>query len=124
MESSKIIANSDLFQLVDLNSVFLANSKESIWQLQPVNTGRNTEDGPTFIIPQAGFGFFNSVYLSPRLLNSFETGDMRKVNWVNLTAIGVDTFYYPFKYKSATLGAPITEYLMVLRLAEAISYSS
>jgi hypothetical protein len=38
--------------------------------------------------------------------------------WLNSVKVGVDTFYYPVKYKSATLNAPVTEYSMVLRVAE------
>ena len=58
------------------------------------------------------------VYLSPSLLNSFETGDQRRINWVDSVTVSGITYYFPYKYKSATQGAPLTEYLMVLRLAE------
>ena len=37
---------------------------------------------------------------------------------VGQCSVNGNTYYYPYKYKSATLNAPIVEYLMVLRLAE------
>ncbi len=117
-QASQVINNTQLFRLTELNSVFLLNNDEAIWQLQPVNYGRNTEDAFTFIIPETGPSDDNPVYLSPSLLSSFESNDQRKTDWVNSVVIGTDTFYYPYKYKSAMLDAPLTEYLTVLRLAE------
>src|SRR5690606_25920879 len=37
----------------DLNSVFLANSSEAIWQLRPVIPGVNTPQGQLFILSAA-----------------------------------------------------------------------
>ncbi len=120
-QASLIISNTNLYDTVPLNEVFLKNSKEAIWQLQPVNNGWNTEDARKFKLPSSGptTGTF-PVYLSSFLLNSFEPGDKRKEkgNWINSTTVGVNTYYYPFKYKSATNGEPVTEYSMMLRLAE------
>lgn len=118
MQATMVINHSSLFNLTDLKTAFLKNSNESIWQLQPINMGRNTEDAFTLIIPVTGLSNTNPVHLSSHLLNKFEAGDQRKTNWVNQITVGTDTFYYPFKYKSATQDAPVTEYLMVLRLAE------
>ncbi len=64
----------------------------------------------------------NPVYLSNHLLSSFEPGDERRLNWVDSVIVGTDTFYFPYKYKSATEGDLVTEYQMVLRLGETISY--
>jgi len=122
-ESSEIISNSTLFGLTPLNSSFLMNSKEAIWQLQPVIEGHNTEDGWAFVLPTSGpsdVSYFggNPVYISSQLLNSFETNDNRKTSWVGkINANGTD-YYFPYKYKSASYGDPVTEYEMVLRLAE------
>lgn len=117
-QASLVINQSALYSLSELNTVFLSNSNEAIWQLQPVNAGRNTEDAFTFIIPKTGPSDDNPVFLSQNLLNSFEAGDQRKINWVGKTIVDIDTLYYPHKYKSATQDEPVTEYLMVLRLAE------
>jgi hypothetical protein len=127
MQATNVIANISRYDTVSLNTVFLKNSKEAIWQLQPVNAGWNTEDARAFILPSTG-PISNStssgypVYLSNQLLNGFEAGDKRRSNWLGSVTAGSGstsaTYYYPFKYTSATLNAPVTEYLMVLRLAE------
>lgn len=103
-----------------LDNAFLKNSEEAIWQLLPVVTGHNTEDGWTFNITSTGPRNINPVFLSPQLLNAFEAGDQRKVKWVNsIIPTGATTrYYFPYKYKSATANAPVTEYQMVLRAGE------
>jgi hypothetical protein len=118
-----IINNTAMHDTVALNNVFLKNSKETIWQLQPVIAGWNTEDAFLFIIPSTGFSSSaNPIYISNFLLNSFEVGDNRKTSW---TGKYIDTipnpdveYYYPYKYKSATQNAAVTEYPMLLRLGE------
>lgn len=117
-DASTIINNS-LFSLQPLNSVFLKNSPEAIWQLQPVNAGWNTEEAKTFIIPSNGpDATGHPFYLSPQLLSAFEMGDQRLSNWVKSVTAGDGTYYYPYKYKSATYGQSVTEYNTVLRLSE------
>jgi starch-binding outer membrane protein, SusD/RagB family len=122
-ESDSVIANSGLYSLDTLNGVFLKNSNEAIWQLQPVITGWNTDDAEVFIIPSTGptanySGAGYPVYLSPQLLSSFESGDLRRHNWVDSVIVNGVTYYFPYKYKSAKLNAPVTEYSMVFRLGE------
>jgi hypothetical protein len=117
-----IINNVSLYDLASLNNVFLKNSKEAIWQLQPVKAGHNTEDGWLFILPGTGPNSNNPVYLSNNLLTNFELGDQRRYNrnWIDSVKIGTPTvsYFFPTKYKSANLNASVTEYLMVLRVAE------
>ena len=120
-QASSVINNSALFELPALNGVFLKNSREAIWQIQPVAPGRNTEDGFTFILPQSGpNSYLNPVYLSNYLLSSFETGDLRKKAWVDsITPIsGSTTYWFAYKYKATVTSSSISEYLMILRLAE------
>jgi hypothetical protein len=122
--ATSVINEQGLFNLPSLNETFLANSPEAIWQLQPVRLGRNTEDAFTFIIPSTGPsdvtdpGTGNPAWLSDNLLNSFEANDQRLTNWVSQITVDGITYSFPFKYKSATLDDPITEYLTVFRLAE------
>lgn len=120
IQSSAVIGNTSLYDTTSLNSVFLKNSREAIWQVQPVNTGWSTPDAQIFVLSAAGptTGNFNPVYLSPNLLGSFEQGDARRQNWIDSVIVNDTTYYYPFKYKSATYNAPVTEYEMVLRLGE------
>lgn len=119
-EASSVINNSAIYDTASINNVFLKNSKEAIWQLQPVKTGRNTEDGWVFILPATGPNDNNPVYLSSQLQSIFEPNDKRNLigNWVQSVTVSGVTYKFPFKYKSASLNAPITEYLMVLRLGE------
>lgn len=135
-QSNLVINNTTLFgplSSVQLNDVFLKNSREAIWQIQPTDIDYNTQEGYTLIIPSTGpsaSGTTNPIFLSDRLLNSFEPGDQRAVlgNWVNrmiynITPTEEDTVFYPFKYKVSTSTGVSTisglqEYFMVLRLAE------
>ena len=113
-EATSIINQSSLFSLVDdLDQVFLANSSEAIWQLMPNIPGQNTGEGNIYILdsdPQY-------ATISPQLINAFEPGDLRMETWVGDTIIGSNTYYYPFKYK-VKASETLTEYSMVLRLAE------
>lgn len=123
-QASLLINNKTQYKLVGLTSVFLKNNSEAIWQLQPVISGWNSQDARLFILPSTGptTGSSFPVYLSNNVVNAFETGDQRKSNWtgnVTVTVAGVPTtYYYPAKYKIAINGAPVTEYMTVLRLGE------
>ncbi|CAL1519754.1 RagB/SusD family nutrient uptake outer membrane protein [Chitinophaga sp. MM2321] len=118
-QATTIINNTNLFDTVSLNNnVFSKSSKEAIWQLQPVNIGQNTPDAWFFIIPPAGPNNSKPIYLSKSLLGSFEVGDQRRIDWINSVTVDTITYSYPYKYKSAKLNDPITEYSMVLRLGE------
>lgn len=119
MQASSLINNTTSYSLVtDPNAVFIKNSTEAIWQLQPVNPGWNTEDARFFILTGAPDPFSKPVYLSNFLLSGFEVGDLRKINWTGYVTANSVTYYFANKYKVATQNEPVTEYLMVLRLAE------
>lgn len=99
----------------DLNSVFLKESTTTIWQYAGRSATRNTDDGTTFIFTAVPP---NSVALSPSLLNAFEAGDQRKLNWTKGIGTGTSMYYHPNKYKKRGASTPQTEYTIVLRLAE------
>lgn len=119
--AGKVIADSKYALLQDLNKVFLANSGEAIFQLQPVNvaSGRNTWEGftatPATATATAVFRLDTLHFIS-----RFEANDLRLANWTGFrkTTAGA-TYYFPYKYKIrlGTLGV-VNEYSMVLRLAE------
>jgi starch-binding outer membrane protein, SusD/RagB family len=127
-QSSILINYKSLFGLTPMNSTFLkasSGNNESIWQLQPVNTsGSNfwsTEDARLFVLTAApaGFSLSKSVYLSSQLINAFEQGDNRKINWVGSYTDGSRVYYFPNKYKIANASSTLpTEYVNVFRLAE------
>jgi hypothetical protein len=117
-QASALIENSSLFSLTTINGTFQKNSKESIWQLQPVIAGWNTEEARMFILLPSGPISSKPVYLSPALMSSFEINDKRKTSWINSYSAGGVTYNFPYKYQSASLNAPVTEYFTVFRLAE------
>lgn len=118
LRSTEVINNTALYNLDSLNKVFLMNSREAIWQLQPVNYHSNTEDAKIYVLPSTGPSIFTPVYLSPQLINSFEPNDQRKRRWVDtVTSAGI-LYYYPYKYKLNSIDDPLGEYNTVLRLGE------
>ena len=117
IQASTVINNSGTYSLeVDLNNVFLANSTEAIWQLEPVEPGFNTNEGRFFILTTSPLEI-QGIELSAELVDAFEIGDNRFTDWVNSYNDSTDTFFYPFKYKIEE-GDPGIEYSMVFRLAE------
>jgi len=117
-ESTKVIDNTGLYGLEAINNVFLKNNRESIWQLQSIYPNRNTSDASAFILPTTGPWQVNPFYLSKSLLDSFEPGDERKNNWINSVIANGTTYYFPFKYRNNAYPSPVTEYTVVMRLAE------
>jgi len=118
--STKVINESSKYEILDsLNTVFLANSREAIWQISPIGGGgiaTNTNDGSIFVIDPV-FSFFASIQLRDSFINTFQEGDKRIESWIgyneSLNA------YFAYKYKiDASSDFPIREYSMVLRLAE------
>ncbi|PWS32242.1 RagB/SusD family nutrient uptake outer membrane protein [Pedobacter paludis] len=116
-EATEIISQTGIYTLSALNGVFLKNSSETIWALQPTKTNVNTDEGNLFIPPAGGLGALNPFILSTDLLNAFEAGDNRKMSWTAAITQGGKTYNYPFKYKIKT-NSTITEFTIVLRLAE------
>jgi hypothetical protein len=132
-QANLVINNPTLYKLCNslssstgTNYVFQKNSTEAIWQLiVPLPSPYNTLDGSYFILVGApGTSLANSATISPQLLSSFEVNDKRKAQWVGVyPTTGTGTkFYFPYKYQSynvsATSTGSMTEYTMILRLAE------
>lgn len=119
IQASSVIDENALYDTTSLSQVFLKNSKEAIWQLQPVDEFvTNTSDARLFILPDEGPGPVYPIYLRTSLINSFSIGDKRKTEWVGNIIVDGQPYYYPFKYKNNEFMSPVTEYTMVIRLAE------
>ena len=117
-EATKVIGDSQYELLSDLNSVFLKNSREAIWQLESVNKstrGVNTWEGFSIVPFAAGGRAYYNLY--DELVQAFEPGDLRMESWTNTYVTGGNTFYYPYKYKIRTADV-VQEYSMVIRFAE------
>lgn len=118
-QASTVIAMNDTYSLVPLDSVFLKNSKEAIWQLMPANPNIqaiNTSEGNGFILEQTPTIFGQQV-LTPLLVNAFELGDQRRQLWIGEFHDSDSIYYYPHKYREKS-GTELKEYSMMLRLAE------
>jgi len=120
--SSQVIGASSYYEILkDPNKVFLANSREAIWQISPRGWGNSfthTREGNLFIKNPTSN---TPVVLSENFLNTFENPrDKRREDWVNNFITEGDTLFFPYKYKIQydDSGGEITEYSMVLRLAE------
>lgn len=117
--STQVINQRGLYEILEnLDEVFLANSKEAIWQISPEGSNGGvsyTNEGAVFII------IHNLSFISPlKLINSFSASmqpeDKRLNSWMKFDE-GING-YYPFKYKIRNSTNNYTEYSMVLRLAE------
>ncbi len=112
--SSQLINASGNYSLVsDLSKVFIKSSPEAIWQLMPVLPSYNSSEGYNFILTAAP----SNVSLQQNLVNAFETGDQRVLNWVGNYQNAGKTYYFSNKYKSR-LSSSTTEYSVIFRLAE------
>jgi starch-binding outer membrane protein, SusD/RagB family len=113
IQTDSVINNTSLYNLDSLNYVFLKNSSETIWQLEPNAPGENTWEGSTFILA----GVPHSVSMSNQIISAFEPNDNRMSAWVGNVTVNGNTYYYPYKYKVQS-GSPVSEYSMILRLGE------
>ncbi|MBN8856216.1 MAG: hypothetical protein BGO55_08620 [Sphingobacteriales bacterium 50-39] len=119
--ASLVIGNSAFFTVTqDLDSVFLVNSPEAIWQLQmPQPSSYDTYEGAYFILlGEPSTNYYNCTALSPQLMGTFESGDHRKIQWVDSVQTGSTTYFFPFKYKVYQTQGDIIERSTPLRLAE------
>jgi len=115
IQSTELINNSALYKLETLNNTFLKSSRETIFQI--ANTNGYTMIARTFI-PGSGASKVNYFYTSS-FKNTIESGDQRKINWMNVISIGGIQYLYPYKYKKLSSTASLQpEYLVVFRLAE------
>lgn len=117
--STQLISQNNTYEILEnLDQVFLANSREAIWQLTPKGSGSvltNTNDGASLLFHPI-FSFLAQFKLSPSFVASMKEEDKRLNNWIGFHQ-GTGN-YYAFKYKIQNSTEAITEYSMVLRLAE------
>lgn len=115
-EASAVINEISLYNLeTNVNNVFLATSKETIWQLKSSAAGRNTLEAAVFIFKS---GPPPLVALNNNLVNSFSGQDLRKSGWINSVSNGTSMWYHANKYKEQNPTAKSLEYSIVIRLAE------
>ncbi|MGM0934584.1 MAG: RagB/SusD family nutrient uptake outer membrane protein [Bacteroidota bacterium] len=117
--STQVISQTDTYEILDdLNQVFLANSREAIWQISPLGRGGSLtqpREGSTFIF-HPFISSLTHVALTENLVNSFETEDLRQSHWIGFHNRSGN--YYAHKYKDRNSTDNLTEYSMVIRLSE------
>lgn len=103
------------YQLIsNIDNVFLKNSTEAIWQLQSVVPSYNSYPGAQLILTTTP----TVAALDTNFIKIFASTDKRKLQWTKSITVSGKTYFYPFKYKVRQNASSITEYSMVLRLAE------
>ncbi|WP_298713381.1 RagB/SusD family nutrient uptake outer membrane protein [Chitinophaga sp.] len=113
-----VIGQTGLFQLEPLNRVFAYDSREVIFQLKQTNIHNGRGNGTPEGITMTG------KYMTPLLVNAFETGDNRKAAWtMPIGGTGSNPAgFTPNKYKINALNHVVggfrSEYYVVMRLAE------
>lgn len=114
------IIGAGIYELVELDEVFLSNSKEAIWQLIPLNypsLGTN-EANSLILINSPEMDYFATSSLSLHIVENMEELDDRKSDWINYFQSGEINYPYAFKYKHRTGNSGVIEYSMVLRFSE------
>lgn len=122
-EAGKVIGSGTYSLNQKINETFSNTSPEVIWQQATLTgisiyNGNTDAKGGSYAAPP---GVIPSFSLYDTLYNSFETGDLRKTNWVTPSVIGGKSYYTITKYKLRSLpaGAAVgNEFNVVLRLAE------
>jgi starch-binding outer membrane protein, SusD/RagB family len=117
-EAAKFAEQSAYTLESNLSRVFLNTSTEAIWQMQPVISRFNTTDGDSYVLLTEPGNYNNRLALTSQLVNQFEPGDARITNWIGTFSSNGVNYFYPNKYKIVYGNTDVTEYTMVLRLAE------
>lgn len=117
--ATQVISKTDLFSSsIPLTSVFLKNSKETIWAFQVVKNNENTEEGDFYFLGQSGPDSGHPASVSTGLLNSFDNGDLRKESWINNVVFNSVDYPCIAKYKVLIGNSDVTEYPIILRIGE------
>lgn len=114
-EADSVIRLGGFSLLTDLNSVFLDQSAEAIWQVPIQNTYGGSGDAQ-FFLPYSS-SQTPSYAITDALLNQFDSGDLRVTNWMGLNVVNGKNVYFPAKYKDRSPTTPPTDY-MLLRFSE------
>lgn len=112
------IINSGKYQLESLDNVFLAGSKEVIFQLLPQHESNYAMEA-MLIYPNNSK--YPKIALSDSLLNCFTSGDGRRSHWIKEVMIDNHVHYCAYKYKKRfqhAVEALPSELTTVIRLAE------
>lgn len=114
--ASYVINQQNLFiWKTDLQSIFLKDSKTTIWQWSTKIEGDETTETSSYVFesgPPLAFA------LTSTLINSFKTNDLRLSAWTRMVPDIENNWYHPFKYKQDRREEISKEFKVVFRLAE------
>lgn len=110
-EATKVI-DSKVYSLPAPANVFINTSNEIIWQI--TNTTGISTYGANY---NSAANSLPTYSLYDTLYKSFETGDLRKTNWVSDTTASSIVYHRVTKYKTRS-GTTGNEYMVALRFAE------
>ena len=114
--SAEVINSGDYTPLINLDSVFLRNSRPAILQLWR-NEGY-TYAGQTFL-QTAVVGGFSFYPFTADFMHTFEADDKRRSSWTSPFFYGGSLYYNSCKYRNRTAALPgREEYVMMLRIEE------
>ncbi|WP_316825904.1 MULTISPECIES: RagB/SusD family nutrient uptake outer membrane protein [Pedobacter] len=112
------VISSGVYSMAPLASIFLKDSREAIWQLPSNATFAQTGEAFNFIPISPTNSRYPNYIVSPLMINSFETGDLRKTQWLGSKTVLGNAYIYPAKYKQRTVdGSPAEDYIL-FRLSE------
>lgn len=113
--ASAVLNNSLYVWENDITKVFLKGCTATIWQFSPKLAGTNADEASSYIFtsgPPPARG------LNPAFVNSFEAGDLRRVNWTKTVSNSNGSWYHAYKYKQNGSTGTSVEYSIVFRLSE------
>ena len=103
-----------------LSKVFLLNSSEIIWGLEPASP-YVVKDAASYYLPAGSKPASSAVLatLSDSLVGVFESGDARRSTWVSKDSVSPTAIYYvPVKYTARGSYTAPQEMIVLFRLAE------
>lgn len=114
--AASVIADTAHYGLTDdLDTMFLKDSRSTLWQLASQNDGENTFEAQTFIFTS---GPPSDAALSQGLLDAFEEGDQRLLKWTNEVSDGNTAWRHAYKYKQQGITSSSMEYSILIRIEE------
>ncbi|WP_276088913.1 RagB/SusD family nutrient uptake outer membrane protein [Pedobacter sp. JY14-1] len=118
--ASEVIAQSSLYSsAIPLDQIFLKDSKETIFALQPATAKTNSGEAELYVLRKGepAVNTARSSFLTPAFMDAFQTGDQRKAAWIGMIENQGVLYPYPAKYK-ALFNTNFTEQSILIRLGE------
>ncbi|SKC10648.1 SusD family protein [Sphingobacterium nematocida] len=115
LETAKYVMDNTAYSLENIDKVFYADSRSTVWHLRTLNDGASTFEVQTY--------FFESVpppnvALADGFIDVFSENDLRKSEWIRQVEGASGNYAHSYKYKRRSVAQPM-EFSVVLRIEEA-----